>query len=365
MAVVSVACNEQPAPRSVQPPVVQDERIRFPLDSPQRAVLRSQPVVEERIETFRLAGRTVWDESRTARVFSPLGGRITKLSAQPGDAVKSGSTLALLASPELGQAQAEARRAQTDVGLAEKNLARVSELHGHGVIALKEAQSAQAERDRASAEHNRASMRLRLYGASDQVDPQFALRSPIPGIVVERNANPGQEVRPDQAQPGVPPLFVVTDPRHLWVQIDAPEAALAWLRKGGVLRLRSPAIPERVYEARITQILDFVDAQSRTVRLRASVDNSERRLKAEMYITAEIDVDRGAFLRVPAGAVFLRGETQYVFVDEGEGRYRRQQVKAEEAGFGIMRVRSGLAGGERVVTEGGLLLMQLLGDSRR
>jgi cobalt-zinc-cadmium efflux system membrane fusion protein len=179
------------------------------------------------------------------------------------------------------------------------------------------------------------------------------------GIVVERNANPGQEVRPDQAQPGAPALFVVSDPTHLWAQLDAPEAAAGSLKVGSKITLRTPAAPEGKVEGRIEQVADFLDPQSRTVKIRVGVDNRSRVLKADSFVSAEAEVDRGNFISVPATAVYLNGETQYVFIDEGERKYRRAEVKAEEAGFGRMRVRSGVQAGQSVVVDGGLLLQQI------
>jgi len=364
-ALAVAACHAPPEHRSVQPPVIEGETVRFPAGSPQLALLHSEQLVSESTETLRLPARIVWNETRTVRVFAPLAGRIVRLLAQPGETVKVGSALALIASPDLGQAQADARRADTDLALAEKNLARASDLHEHGVIALKDVQLAEAERDRAAAERARSHARLKLYGASAQVDQEFTLRSPIAGVVVERNANPGQEIRPDQAQPGSPALFVITDPTRLWVQIDAPESAVSALRPGEMLKLGSALLGDQTVAARIELVSDFFDPQTRTVRVRAAADNRDRKLKAEMYVTAELSVERGHFVRVPATAVLLHGSTQYVFVDEGAGRYRRQEVRAEEAGFGSMRVRAGLSGKERVVTEGALLLMQLFGSARQ
>jgi cobalt-zinc-cadmium efflux system membrane fusion protein len=365
LALALVSCKEATEPRAVQPPVMEGERVRFAADSPQRAVLHSEPITEEHSETMRLPARIVWDETRTVRIVAPLAGRIERLLVQPGEPINAGAALAVMASPELGQAQADAHRAEADFGLAEKNLARATDLHEHGIVAQKEVQIAQAERDRAAAERSRTEQRLKLYGGSGKVDQQFTLRSPISGVVVERNANAGQEVRPDQAAPGTPALFVVSDPTHLWVQVDAPESALGALRRGKVLRLTSAALGDKPLQARIELVSDAFDPQSRTVRVRASVDNHERTLKAEMFVTVELDVDQGKFMRVPSTAVLLRGETQYVFVDEGDGSYRRQQVRAEETSLGNMRVRSGLNPSERVVTEGGLLLMQLFGSARK
>lgn len=358
------ACNAPPEPRKiVPPPVIDGESVRFSADNRQVKALRSEVVNEQSRETVRLPARIVWDETRTVRIFPTLSGRVLRLLAQPGDFVKAGTPLATLASADLGQAQAEARRAAVDLGLAEKSLARATELHEHGVIALKDLQQAQAEHGRAEAERQRASARLKIYGSSEAPDHDFAIRAPISGVVVERNANPGQEVRSDPS--GGSPLFVLSDPAHLWVQVDATESVLKMLKVGEPMTLGSPALGEQVFKARIEQIADFFDPQTRTLRVRASVANPDRRLKADMFVNAEIDVDRGRFLQVPAAAIMLRGDEQFAFVDEGEGRYARRKVLAEEAGFGKMRVRAGLKSGERVVIEGGLLLMQLLVRQRQ
>ena len=129
-------CNAPTEPRKMGPPPVMDgESVRFGADNLQVKVLRSEAVSEQSRESIRLPARIVWDETRTVRIFAPLSGRVLRLVAQPGEFVKAGAPLATLASADLGQAQAEARRAAVDLGLAEKSLARTSELHEHGVIA--------------------------------------------------------------------------------------------------------------------------------------------------------------------------------------------------------------------------------------
>lgn len=358
------ACARQEAPRIPQPSVDGD-RIVFATDSPQRKALVSQTADAAIAERQRFNGRLVWDESRTVRVFAPLGGRIGQIKGQPGQSVRAGDPLATISSPDFGQAQAEAAKANADYAVAEKALGRANELAEKGVLAAKDLQQAEADYQRAKAERDRTVARARLFGGAGNVDQQFALRAPIAGTVVERNVNPGQEVRPDQAQPGAPALFVVSDPSRLWVQLELPEAALADVRPGMEFVLKVPAAADLEARGRIEWIADNVDPVTRTTRARGSIDNNARRLKAEMFVTAEMDVPREEFQRIPAAAVLLLGDGQYVFVDEGDGRYRRQKVVADEEGTGRMRVRSGLKPGERIVTDGVLLLQQILATATK
>jgi cobalt-zinc-cadmium efflux system membrane fusion protein len=96
----------------------------------------------------------------------------------------------------------------------------------------------------------RAQARTALYGGSAQVNQQLGLSSGIAGVVVERNLNPGQELRPDQSGPGVPALFVVSDPSSLWVQIDAREIDTGVLRPARASSSKSPPTPARCSAAR-------------------------------------------------------------------------------------------------------------------
>lgn len=360
-ALFLAGCNKAPE-TSAEGPRVEGEQLIFPADSAQIRALVTLTATTVNEETLPLSGRLIWDETRTVRVFAPLGGRILKLAVNPGDTVKAGDTLATLSSPDFGEAQAEAAKAGADFGVAARSVERARELHRAGVIADKELEQAEADFARAGAERNRTAARTRAYGSDmskgNGVDQQFVLRAPIAGMVVERNANAGQEVRPDQS--GESALFVISDPSHLWVNLDLPENAIGSVQPGMKVRLRISALDDEIREASVEHVADFIDPNTRRMRARAVIDNADRRLKAEMFANAEITVSRGEFIRVPASTVILLGKTQYVFIQEAPGRFRRQPVVATDAGFGSMRVKEGLKPGDKVVSEGALLLQQII-----
>ena len=333
-------------------------------DSARLAALSSAVVVLATSDSVVLNGRVVWNEDITVRVFSPFAGRVVSILVDAGRTVRQGDTLALIASPDFGQAQADARRAATDLTLAERTLARTRDLFEHGVVAQKDVYGAEADAARARAESQRAGARLALYGAdSASANQVFALRAPLGGTVVERNITPGQEVRPDQMLANAPqlfaPLLVVTDPSRLWVQLDVPERDLHRLSAGAPIDVRAQAWPDRGYRGSITLVASAVDQATRTVKMRGAVQNPERTLKAEMLVTVRVAgaSDRG--LAIPAAAVLLSGDRHIVFVEEARGRYRRAEVTIGPGQEGMVRVPSGLRVGERVVTGGSLLLEQL------
>jgi cobalt-zinc-cadmium efflux system membrane fusion protein len=357
--VAIAACSaEPPPPPPDSGPSISGTTVRFP-----RRVegIRTEAVQDAGTTTLTLPGRLAWDEDRTVRVFPPFAGRVTALRAQVGDAVRAGQPLVEIAAPEFGQAIADARRAEADEALARETAARQRELVDAGLVAAKDLREAQAALSRAEIERQRARARLTQLGATGS-GSTFTLRAPIDGVVVEHALATGQEVRPD----GDKPLFVVTDPTRLWVWLDAPESALpqlAPMRAGASLKLHSGAWGTKDFDAKLVRTEDSIDATARTFRLRASVANPERLLKAEMYVTATFPLPPGASDRpiehVPVTAVLLVDGRQHVFVADPDGGFTRVEV-------GIVREMPGRVGvvglepGQRVVVEGNLFLQQIL-----
>lgn len=353
------ACSEAPGPQAdagPAAPILQNQELRFPPKHPQLALLASQPAVAAQDLAVDLPARLVWNEERTQRIAPPFAGRVTAIQADLGQAVKAGAVLAQMASPDFGQAQADTARAQADVALASKALSRQRELFAAGIVARKELEQVEAEAARAQAEVARAAARTRLYGGGTRVDQALSLRAGLSGVVVERNLNPGQELRPDQAGPGVPPLFVISDPSTLWVQIDVREADVAALSPGSSFQLRVPAYPDQVFAGKVLALSDAIDPQSRTLKARGQVANADRRLKAEMLGTARIQKSLGEVVLIPAKAVALEGGRHRVFVQVQPGVFAPREVVLAHEGNKDVVVRQGLQAGESVVVENTLLL---------
>ena len=312
---------------------------------------------EARERVLKLPGRLVWNEDSTVRVFSPFAGRVTRILAQPGAHVAAGDTLAILSSADYGAAQADDRKAQALLVLAAKARDRSRDLLEHGVVAAKDVEQSESDYAHAEAEAQRTHARLKLFGdGGSAVNQLYALKSPIAGIVVDKNLNPGQEVTADQSGA---PLFVVTDPAILWVELDAHEGDLQSLHVGQSLQLSCAQYPGESFSGTLTQIADFVDPVTRAIRLRGRVANADHRLKGEMYVSADLPLEGSPHATVPASAVLLIGAEHYVFVAKSDTQFERRAVKVEPESRGSVAIDEGLAPGERVVATGALYLQQL------
>lgn len=365
LALGLTACSkpestEQTAAPIAQP-VVQGQQLRFPQGHPQLALLTVSAAKADVPTWVEFPARMVWDEDHTQRIYPAFAGRITRIHTDVGQNVQAGSVLAQLASPDFGMAQADNAKAQSDLHLAEKTLQRQKELLEAGIIARKDFDQAEADFQRAKAESQRASTRTALYGgsgnvSSNAVDQQLALRSTIAGLVVERNLNPGQEIRPEQSGVGVPPLFVVTDPRTMWVQVDAREAELGVLQPNAPFELVVTALPRETFQGKVIAVSDFIDPATRTIKIRGSVNNAKRLLKAEMLATVRAQRPAGTGVLVPASAITLNGTQHRVYLQTQAGVFEPRDVKIGYQGSHEVVVEQGLKVGDQVVSANVLLL---------
>jgi cobalt-zinc-cadmium efflux system membrane fusion protein len=343
-------------PQSASPAQLNARELRFATDSPQLSFIKvetvealSEPLLDP------LSARVAYDENYTARVSSPIAGRVTRIFVQPGDRVAAGQILIQLDAPDFASAAADVAKSHADLQLKQKAYARSSELFQAEVIARKEFESAESDLRQSEAEQNRAKMRLRNLepGLSDMSSTGYALRAPIAGIVAERTVNPGSEVRPDAPNP----LFVVTDPVHLWVMVDLPERNIGALHPGQGVEVEVDAYPNQRFPARVAAVGEVLDPATRRVQVRCVVDNPQRLLKPEMYARVTPLADSRAKLpRIPNSALLTVGLYSFIFVEKEPGVFERRQVTLGLQGRSESYVKQGLTGGERVVTVGALLL---------
>jgi membrane fusion protein, heavy metal efflux system len=364
------ACKHETKMAEAPAPKVEGQKITMPENAPQVSAVSVESVQSMKQLSMAFAGRLVWNDDSTVRVFSPVQGRVNKILINLGQQVTAGEALAKIASPDFDQAQADARKAQVDLQLSERTLARVKELYEHGASAQKDMEAAEADHTRAVSEKNRTATRLAFLGTSAAAsETLFTLKAPIAGTVVDKNINPGLEVRPDAMMANVPqyaqPLFVISDPTSLWLQLDVAESEIPLLKVGQKLSVHPRAYPDKTVDGRIDVIGDALDPNTRTIKVRASVDNIDRLLKAEMYVTAQVafaaDQTEKSVVDVSSKAVFLKDNQYFVFVQNAPGQFERRAVKvAGDGQNGKIPVREGLSAGEKVVTDGSLLLQALL-----
>jgi Cu(I)/Ag(I) efflux system membrane fusion protein len=314
--------------------------------SPERQQLigvRFGTVAKQSIEkVIRTVGRIDYDEKRIGVVSPKIGGWIEELYVDfTGRFVRKGERLLTIYSPELVSTQEEyllALKAKRE--WAKSPISEVVE--GGGLLA------------------ESARRRLKLWDISDaQIraleesrEPQktMTLYSPFTGHVIEKMVNRGQFVDAGMA------LFKIADLSVVWLIADIYESELQAIRVGQQAAIRMSYYPGETFTGKAIYIYPYLDAQTRTAKVRYEFANPHGKLKPEMFANVEITVRLGYKLAVPEGAVIDTGVRTLVIVDRGAGYFEPREVRLGAKAGEVFEVLDGLAAGERVVTSANFLI---------
>jgi membrane fusion protein, heavy metal efflux system len=366
LILLIAACKPAPVLEKDPFPVkVEHNNLIFTTGDPQLKAIGVQQARERDEVVLHLTGKLVWNEDVTTNVFSPLAGRVSSIKGARGQKVKVGDELARITSPDFGQAQADSVKSEADLGLAKRVLDRTKDLLKQGVLPQKELDTADNAFRDAQSERDRAVERLAVWGGrGGDVNGAFALKAPMAGVIVDRNVQPGQEVRSDQMLAGMAvvaaPMFTISDPESLWVHLDVSEEDLSNLQVGQKLVIRSRAYGEKTFPGELTVIGQSLNPDTRTVVAKGTVSNPEKLLKAQMYVNVNVITHVPKMPQVPIKAVFLREGKACVFVRTSEHTFEMRKVTTAAEDSGHVFVSKGLKAEETVVSEGALILESLL-----
>jgi len=337
------------------PEVIAATTIRYAPGASQLSMIQSQVIPQTPIPIAdQLSARIAYDEEVTARIGVSFSGRIVALKAAPGDVVKAGQALAVIDSPDFGTAFADLNKARADEKRKQLAVKRAKDLVPGEAISTRDWEAVQADYAQAQAETARAEQRLKNINPHELniKGQRVTLASPMDGVVTERNASPALEVSPNMAAP----LFVVTDPKSLWLTIDLPETLLGLVKLGSDVALLSDAYPDDRFTAKIIQLGQVINPNTRRANVLARIDNSAGKLLPEMFVRASILQNSGQGVKVPNEGIMIRGIYSYVFVETMPGEFTLRPIKLIKRGIDFSFVGEGLTGDEKVVTKGALLL---------
>ena len=151
-------------------------------------------------------------------------------------------------------------------------------------------------------------------------------------------------------------LIYASSGKPVWVYAQVYEYELPYIKLGQPIQVNVPSVPNQKFSGTIRGIDTTVNPETRTVRIRAQIENPNGELKLGMYIDALVEAEIGKVLAVPTEAVFDTGNRQVVFVDKGEGVLEPRDVKVGGKAENFYEVQSGLKEGEKVVTSGNFLI---------
>ncbi|HTE49466.1 MAG TPA: efflux RND transporter periplasmic adaptor subunit [Kofleriaceae bacterium] len=286
--------------------------------------------------SIRALGRLTYDETRLKDVTLKVKGWIAHLRVSAtGQPVKRGETLFTLYSPELYAAQQEY------------------------LLAL-DSQKAAGSAGRSDYLVEAAEKKLRLWDVTAAQLAAIAKRgrpveelpilAPASGYVIEKDVVEGAAVEPGQR------LYRIAALDKVWIEAQVYELDLSRVREGQKARVSLPYQEGEALEGTVAYVYPYLDASSRTGRVRVELVNRDLAFKPGMYANVELLVDLGPRLQVPIDSVVYTGPRRLVFVDVGGGHIRPQEVTLGARDANNVEVKSGLSEGQVIVTSANFLV---------
>jgi cobalt-zinc-cadmium efflux system membrane fusion protein len=351
ISLAGCAPKKKADPAAEAPPSAQVESAPDPtnvkVDHPEQF-----PVVtaseREAAPELNATGTVSPDISRQVPVISLAMGRIIEIHARIGDTVQKGQLLLKLQSPDISQAFSDYQQAVADLTLAKAQLERSKILLDKGAIAQKDLEVAVDTEVKAEVTVATTEQKLRVLGADkDHPSPVIDISAPVTGVITDQQVTQAGGVQ----GLGAPPPFTISDISKVWVICDVYENDLSQIHMGEFADIHFNAYPNQVLRGRISNIGPILDPNIRTAKVRLEVDNPGI-LRLGMFATATFHGLRAEKRAVvPATAILHLHDREWVYVPNGDGRFKRLEVTAGNMlPNNMQEILAGLDPGQQVVT---------------
>jgi cobalt-zinc-cadmium efflux system membrane fusion protein len=336
------------------------------LTSTQLNSIKVEPIGTYHFPVDREAvGSIDYDGDLSVQVFPTYQGTIIAALVQLGAEVHIDQPLYTIKSPDLIQAESTLIGAAATYELTNKELARVRGLAG---IAEREREQAISDQETAEGALKAARDAVRVFGKTDaeidqmiasrKIDPALMVRSPIPGKITSKNAQPGWLVQPGN----LPAPYSVADVTIKWMLANVAESEIALFHLGEPVEVRVISYPERVFLGRVAKIYEYVDPGTHRGTVRSEIADPKDELHpgmlANFVIRVKAPVDATA---IPANGVVREADgAMTVWVTTDRHRFVQKVVKVGLRKDGWVEILEGLRPGELAVTDGAVFLSNML-----
>ncbi|MBU3547076.1 efflux RND transporter periplasmic adaptor subunit [Polynucleobacter sp. MWH-Jannik1A5] len=291
---------------------------------------------------IKVPGRLAFNAEKSKVLSARAPGRVERIYAFDGAQVEIGSPIVELYSPEFLSAQQEYLLSSKTAKVLEASKT-MSDLLGDARIT-----------------QQAAANRMRNLGAGDgdiksiestgKTSNNLIMRSPLKGVVVKRNVEPGSAVNSGDV------IATLADPKQLWFLGNVFEQDFRLIKQGQKMVLHLEAYPEKEFVAYANYISPTVDPQTRALLIRADVENTDDLLRPDMFASGSLTTGTADAVVVPQSAIVRVRENRYAIVRVGPETFRRVPVKGYDLNSKSFAITEGVEQGWQVLSEGAVLL---------
>lgn len=346
-AVISLAsCKTEVKQSEEKKPVCVSDSMasRITLDTAQLTNISSE---------LQLSGEVGFDENKVVKVFPFSSGQIMEVRVSLGDHVNAGQVLAVIRSADIAGNYSDLRTTASDVSIAKRQMENARSLYEKGISSEKEFEEAKENYQKALAANQKITDALRINGGGNtNASGVYTVKAPRSGYIVEKKANAGSFIRPDNAEN----LFTISDLKDVWIWANVFETDIARIHEGYSALVKTIAYPGKVFRGRVDKISEVLNPENKVMRIRINLPNDGLLLKPEMFTSVLIEnTEQSKAVSIPADAMVFENGRNFVIIYKGKCNLQIREVFVLRTENNRAYISGGLNAGDVIISKNQVL----------
>jgi cobalt-zinc-cadmium efflux system membrane fusion protein len=309
-------------------------------------------------DELSLSGVVSFNDNNVVKVFPPMSGKVTDTRVSLGDKVARGQVLAIIQSADVAGNYSDLTSANADLAIAKRQMDNTESLYKSGISSEKEYNEAKQNYEKALAAKNKVQSIININGGGKTTSGgQYTVVAPIDGYIVEKKVSAGAFIRPDMGDN----LFTISGLKNVWVYANVYEADIAKIHEGYTVKVLPLSYPDKVFQGKVDRISQVLDPQSKAMKVRINLDNTDMLLKPDMFTKVIVNNEEGSrSICVAASALIPQDGKNYVVVYKNDSDLKVTQVDVLKTVGDQAYLNSGVTVGDLVITKNQILIFNQL-----
>jgi cobalt-zinc-cadmium efflux system membrane fusion protein len=313
--------------------------------------IKTEKALSNRMNTeLSLTGKVEYDPDRIIHYAPLVSGVVERTYFSLGDKVVKGQPLVDIRSSELSALQSEYIAAESEMGVAGRDLQSAQAMYDDKLLSEKELLEAKSKYKQTQASFEKVKSDRSLYVR--QATGAFSILSPMSGYIVTKSALSSSPVSTDGT-----PLFSVADLSQVWIMANVYAGDLQSVKEGMPVEITTLSYPGEVFTGKIDALSQVFDPEEKVLKARIVMPNKELKFKPEMSVMVKLknETSRNR-VSVPTGSLIFDDNQYFVVVETAPSHFEIRQVELEGHHQETSYLRAGLEENEKVVVENQLLI---------
>jgi cobalt-zinc-cadmium efflux system membrane fusion protein len=330
---------------------VEDKQQYIISDSLFRTLLIDTVRKSQLVDAITLTGQVDFNQDHIVKIYPMISGIVEDANVVLGDYVQKGQTLGVIKSPEMAGYSNDLITAQTNLNIAQENLAKTKDMLRSGLASVSDSISAATSYLQAKSELERVNRVLKINGGSKGGD--YVIKAPISGFIVEKTFSNNTAIRSDNGND----LYTISDLKEVLIWANVYESNIGNIHLGDHVEVTTLSYPNRKFIGKIDKIMNVLDPTNKVMKVRISLENPDYALKPQMFASVLVtNKENKEALNIANTSLIFDNSQNYVLAYKNNSDIKIVPVKVLSSDGNRTFIESSLQEGDKVIGSQAVLI---------